>query len=88
MQQRTRIRRASAARIWNTFIAFSAIIVAVVLASATAATAQGGRPLTSDDWEDRIPIVFGAIAVVLIVNSIGLYFIARSRRNERSADKA
>jgi len=43
----------------------------------------GGRPFSSDEWTDRIPLLIGAIIVVLLVNGTGMLFVARSRRRER-----
>lgn len=58
----------------------------LVLADLAVADAQTGRPLTADDWRDRIPVVIGAIIVVFIVNGIGLFFIMRSRDQERRGE--
>lgn len=68
------------------FLVGLVVLVGALFAQLPSANAQTARQVTSDDWSDRIGLVIGAVVVVLIVNGIGMYFIARARDNERAVE--
>ena len=38
------------------------------------------REVTIDDWIDRLPVFYAVIAIIVVVDAVGLYFIVRALR--------